>query len=402
MGWCGLILFLALLIALAAGCSSGKTGSSIEETISATTESKPATEEPTSSESTSSDNGSSESANSGAEISGEEQTRGRRIVGEPAASSASDTESGGTVSENEQPATAGTDAAQAGSEPTTTESSEVSAESQQSAANEYDEASAQSGQYESGYGGAQAEAGRSSVASEGEPFVESPTASGGSGYGANALLDVRSGAHAGYERVVLDLGSSGELAGTVPRWTLSSPTGSGLLRVSLPSVATTSVSGGSLGSGLVESFYVVRAPGGGMFVDIFSGSAFVYRVVQLQDPARIAIDFKPTSASLSVPLPAVGGNTVLLEPRRGEGISSSLTVSGYSRNFEASNTIILTDVSGEVVLRETVLGNDWTSTWGYFEATLEIPPSFSGQGTLKVGAQSARDGSFTGVEIPVG
>jgi hypothetical protein len=64
------------------------------------------------------------------------------------------------------------------------------------------------------------------------------------------------------------------------------------------------------------------------------------------------------------------------------------------------NMVILTDAQGETLVQETVLSNDWTSTWGYFETTLDVPP-FSGEGTLKVGAQSARDGSFEGVEIPV-
>jgi hypothetical protein len=52
--------------------------------------------------------------------------------------------------------------------------------------------------------------------------------------------------------------------------------------------------------------------------------------------------------------------------RRGARISDPLVVSGYSRNFEAANTITLTDTTGEVVARRTVLGNDWSSTWGYF------------------------------------
>ena len=62
--------------------------------------------------------------------------------------------------------------------------------------------------------------------------------------------------------------------------------------------------------------------------------------------------------------------------------------------------MVLTGSGGEVLVRQTVTGNDWSSTWGYFEATLDLPP-FSGRGTLSVGTGSARDGSFEGVEIPV-
>jgi hypothetical protein len=52
------------------------------------------------------------------------------------------------------------------------------------------------------------------------------------------------------------------------------------------------------------------------------------------------------------------------------------------------------------VVQQTVRSNDWASTWGYFEATLDLP-SFSGKGTLRVGTESARDGNFEGVEVPV-
>jgi hypothetical protein len=240
-----------------------------------------------------------------------------------------------------------------------------------------------------------AEGGRSEA-----PFVADPQASGGSSYEADAILAVRYGVHEGYERVVLDLGTGSQPAGTVPEWRLSSPTGDGLLRVLLPSVSSTGVSDGSFDGPLLESFYVVRAPEGGMFVDVFAGSAFYYRVLELSDPARLVVDFKPSGGELAFPLPAKGGNTVLTAPRSGARIDSPLTVSGYSRNFEASNTITLRDSGGNVLVRETVLSNDWSATWGYFETTLDFPP-FSGRGTLQVGTQSARDGSFQGVEIPV-
>ncbi len=242
-------------------------------------------------------------------------------------------------------------------------------------------------------------AGEASGSSEG-PFVANPEAGGGSGYHADTVLGVRYGLHEGYERAVVDLGTGDEPAEYVPRWTLSSPRGDGLLRVNLPSASATDVSGGRLGDRLLKSFHVVRAPEGGMFVDFFARSAFLYRVLEVGDPARLVVDFKPTGQALATPLPAEGGETVLVEPRPGARISDPLIVSGYSRNFEAANTITLTDATGEVVAGRTVLGNDWSSTWGYFEATLDLPP-FSGEGTLRVGTTSARDGSFDGVEIPV-
>jgi len=236
--------------------------------------------------------------------------------------------------------------------------------------------------------------------SSGVPFVAKPEMSGGSSYKADTILAVRYGAHQGYERVVLDLGTGDEPAETVPEWTLMSSADDGLLRVTLPSMSGTGVSNGKLGDALLESFHVVRAPEGGMFVDFFARKTFVYRMLELSNPARLVVDFKPGGEDLEAPLPAVGGNTVVVEPRAGARIEDPLTVCGYSRNFEASNTVLLTDSDGKVVIRRTVLSNDWTSTWGYFETTVEIPP-FSGKGTLRVGVKSARDGSFEGVEMPV-
>lgn len=240
------------------------------------------------------------------------------------------------------------------------------------------------------------------VANPGD-FVASPEDSGGSGYGADSILGVRFGEHEGYERVVVDLGSDGEPTSGLPNWTLSSPTGDGRLKVSFPSVRNTEVSDGSLekaGAELLESFYVVRGPDGGMFVDFFAERAFYYRVIQLPEPSRIAIDFKPSGSDLALPLPVRGGNTVLTQPRRDTGVTIPMTVSGYSRNPEASNTILLEGPTGETLAQETVRSNDWSSTWGYFETSLEFQP-FAGEGTLKVGTRSARDGSFQGVEIPV-
>jgi hypothetical protein len=186
----------------------------------------------------------------------------------------------------------------------------------------------------------------------------------------------------------------------VPEWTLTGSEGDDLLRVNLPSAMTTYVSGGKFGEALLGSFHVVRAPDGGMFVDFFARQPFRYRVLQMQDPARLVVDFEPAGGNLDEPPPAQGGNTLLLEPRPNSIVSDPLTVSGYSRNPEAANTITLTDPRGEVLVRRNVRSNDWSHTWGYFEATIDLPP-FSGKGALKVGNGNARDGTFEGVEIPV-
>jgi Immunoglobulin-like domain of bacterial spore germination len=241
---------------------------------------------------------------------------------------------------------------------------------------------------------------RAAATSSGAPFVARKEASGGSGYGADSVLAMRYSPQGGWERVVIDLGTGSEPAASVPEWTLASREGEGLLRLTLPSASATEVSDGRFEDRMLESFHVVRAPEGGMFVDFFAREAFLHRVLELGDPARLVIDFKPTGEGLKVPLPAEGGDTVLVEPRAHARISDPLTVSGYSRKPEAANTITLTDPRGRVLVHRTVLGNDRGHTWGYFEATLDLP-SFAGRGTLKVGTENARGGSFEGVEIPV-
>src|SRR5215213_3606367 len=220
-------------------------------------------------------------------------------------------------------------------------------------------------------------------ASSGVPFVAKTQASGGSGYDADTVLAVRYEVNEDYERAVIDLGTGLEPAGPVPEWSLGSQDGKGLLRVTLPSASATCVSDGEFGDGLLESFHVVRAPEGGIFMDIFTRETFLYRVGELKDP-----------------LPAEGGDTVLVEPRPSAKISDTLTVSGYSRNSEAAITIILLDSNGKVLVRRTVLSNDRSHTWGYFEATLDLP-SFSGKADLKVGNEIAHNSSFEGTKIPV-
>jgi hypothetical protein len=232
------------------------------------------------------------------------------------------------------------------------------------------------------------------------PFTAAPEMNGGLRGAADSIQGVRFGKHEGYERAVIDFGSQGAPAPQVPLWALSSPTGEGYARITFPGVEATAVTDGRLRGSILDNFYVVRAPEGGMFVDIFATGAFQYRVTELSDPGRLVVDYRPANVDLSFPIPTRGEKTVLFQPRRGEAITSTLRVTGYSRNFEASNTIMLIDSSGNVLSQSTVLSNDWTETWGYFEARLTFP-AFQGQASLRVGSDSPRDGSFEGVEVPV-
>jgi hypothetical protein len=234
----------------------------------------------------------------------------------------------------------------------------------------------------------------------GASFTAAPEMSGGTEGAADGIQGVRFERSEGYERAVIDFGSGGAPAAQVPAWSLSSPTGEGYARITLPDVDSTSVSDGSFGGSILDNFYVVRAPDAGMFLDLFATGAFQYRVTELSDPGRLAIDYRPASVELGFPRPAQAERTVLFEPRAGETVTDPLRVSGYSRNFEASNTIILRGSNGDVLLQSTVLSNDWLDAWGYFETSLELP-AFEGQAALQVGTESPRDGSFEGAEVPV-
>jgi hypothetical protein len=232
------------------------------------------------------------------------------------------------------------------------------------------------------------------------PFTVTSKMKGGLEGAADSIQEVRFGKHEGYERAVIDFGSESAPAARVPVWSLSHPTGEGYVRITFPDIDATSETDGIFGGSILDNFYVVRAPGGGMFVDVFATGAFRYRVMELSNPGRLVLDYHPTSVDLSFPIPARAKKTVLFEPRQGEAITSPLRVSGYSRNFEASNTITLRASSGKILFQRTVLSNDWTETWGYFKASLEFP-AFERLATLRVGGESPRDGSFEGVEVPV-
>ena len=232
------------------------------------------------------------------------------------------------------------------------------------------------------------------------PFTAASEMSGGSEGTADGIREVTFERREGYERAVIVFGSGGGLASGVPVWSLTSPEGEGYARISFPDVAVTLDSDGGFGGSILDNFYVVRAPGGGLFVDLYATEAFQYRVTELSDPGRLVIDYRPASVELSFPIPVQAQRTVVFEPRAREAITSPLEVSGYSRNPEASNTMALVDADGNVIVRSTALSNDWLDTWGYFETTLEFPV-FEGTATLRVGGESARDGSFEGVEVPV-
>ncbi|BBL79628.1 hypothetical protein RxyAA322_14820 [Rubrobacter xylanophilus] len=226
-------------------------------------------------------------------------------------------------------------------------------------------------------------------------FTAAPEASGGEEGAARTIAEVRFGRHQGYERAVIEFDSP-----RVPRWSLSTPLGEGYSRISLPDIETARQTGGDFGGQIMADYYVVRNPQGGFFVDVFATGPFRYRLLELQNPGRLVLDYAPAGGSLARPLPVRGERNVVMEPRPGQAVSGTLVVSGYSRNFEALTTVLLQGPDGSVLARKNVTASAWSEAWGYFETTVEVPP-FRGEATLLVGAESPRDGTFQGIEVPV-
>lgn len=169
----------------------------------------------------------------------------------------------------------------------------------------------------------------------------------------------------------------------------------GILRVSID-VGMTSITDQLAETGLVRQVFVPRSANANLFVDLHLSDPALAAVTTRSSPAQVIISLEPGGPAYGAS-PAVAENVVVVTPVEGP-VTSPVTVSGYSRNFEA-NTI------GRIVQGSTVLAEgfttaaDWSETWGEFELTLD--PSGGGPADLFVGEQSAQDGSDRGVVIPI-
>ena len=227
-------------------------------------------------------------------------------------------------------------------------------------------------------------------------FVVSAESSGGEVGAADRLEDVRFRIFDDYERLLIDFGRwDGEAAG-VPRWSVESPAQGGYVRVRLPGVGSTAVTGKDLIGSVLTDFYVVRDPDGGMFVDLFATRAFRYWVTGLPGSGQLAIDLRGVREEIDFP-PTTGDGAVVLQPREAEGVVSPLDVRGYARSFERRMTASLLDRGRDVISSETVRADERAETWGVFETTLEFS-GYEGLATLRVGGRSPQDGSFVGTE----
>ena len=161
-------------------------------------------------------------------------------------------------------------------------------------------------------------------------------------------------------------------------------------------VGMTSITDQLAETGLVERVFVPRSADGTLFVDLHLSAPALATVTTTSSPAQVVISLEPGGSAYAGG-PAVADNVVVVSPVEGP-VTSPVTVTGYSRNFEA-NTIARIVQGSSVLAEGFTTAADWSETWGEFDLTLE--PSADGPADLFVGEQSAQDGSDRGVVIPI-
>lgn len=228
-----------------------------------------------------------------------------------------------------------------------------------------------------------------------------PTVTDGEEMPAARITDIRFGQHPDFDRLVIDFATDEGDASAVPHWRIEKAPGEGVVRIHLPTVIETAFTDAQLADKLdwFTQVYVVRASDLSLFVDVFIPIEYQIRVQELRDPLRLVIDVAPGGKETHA-LPVTAKNTVLITPRPGATIQGTVTISGYSRNFEGNNVIILQDSDGNELARAIATSTDYIETWGYFSTELTVP-NRTGAGKLLVGDFDAQDGKFQGVTIPV-
>ncbi len=241
--------------------------------------------------------------------------------------------------------------------------------------------------------------GTDAARAEGDRGFLAAESSGGEAGAADQIEGVRFQIFDGYERLLVDFGHRyGGTAG-VPRWSVESPPEGGYVRLHFPGVTSTEIANEDFVGSILDELYVVRGRGGGLFVDVFAMHAFRYRVTELPESGRLAVDLRGLREELELP-PTTADEVVVLQPREAEEVGSPLLVHGYARLFEGRVTVSLLGRDREVISSKTVRANDWTTAWGLFTATLEYS-GYEGLARLRVGSNSPRDGSFVGTETEV-
>jgi hypothetical protein len=238
------------------------------------------------------------------------------------------------------------------------------------------------------------------VCLQGEPFVANGriavrAADTGD---ARRIGDLRWEAHDGCERFVIDLlADGGTAAGRAGAVTAEVLRHLGVVRVTLREVETVDPGATEvlMAGELAASAYAVWSPDGRWtYVDVHLASAAEAHVATLDNPARVIVDLRPGGGAVPGRAPRAD-RLVVLQPR--EGLATyPLTVTGYSRTFEA-NVVVRLEQEGRDVVQDFTTATAWVDAWGHY--SLVIPEGPTGPVVLHVGEHSARDGTWEGVAI---
>jgi hypothetical protein len=238
------------------------------------------------------------------------------------------------------------------------------------------------------------------VCLQGEPFVaDGSIAVRAADTGdARRIGDLRWEAHDGCERFVIDLlADGGAAAGRAGAVTAEVLRHLGVVRVMLREVETVDPGATEvlLAGDLAGSAYAVWSPDGRWtYVDVHLASAAEAHVATLDDPARVIVDLRPGGGAVPGRAPRAD-RLVVLQPREGSA-TYPLTVTGYSRTFEA-NVVVRLEQGGRDVVQDFTTATAWVDAWGHY--SLVIPEGPTGPVVLHVGEHSARDGTWEGVAI---
>jgi hypothetical protein len=230
-------------------------------------------------------------------------------------------------------------------------------------------------------------------------FVASAESSGGEAGAADRIEGVRFQIFDDYERLLIDFGGRDGGAAGVPRWSVESSAEGGYVRVQFPGVTSTAVTDEDFVGSVLDELYVVRDSGGGLFADVFGLHAFRYRVTELPESGRLAVDFRGVREEIGFP-PTTGDEAVVLQPREAEEVVSPVAVRGYARPSEGQVTVSLLSRERKILASKTVRADDRAAAWGLFETKLGFS-GYEGIATLRVGGRNPRDGSFVGTETEI-
>ena len=126
-----------------------------------------------------------------------------------------------------------------------------------------------------------------------------------------------------------------------------------------------------------------------------------WRVFTLTNPTRIVLDIGGSPRAVSDRIAIYRAQPVAATPIC--STTCDIQLSGAARVFEANVVWRVKDSAGKVIANGHFLASLGSSAvWGTFDTSIQVPPTFTGNGTLEVFEASPKDGSEQGLaQIPL-